>query len=248
MDEYAKANAGGNHPYRKWEDFALLMVRQAEQVRRLGGELFPMLAWGQVGWYQTIFTLAAGAHSNAQHIPSSLGRFATRNGELLWGANIRNIWNPLGLVVVRPGIMWENYVREERLDKRRKRLIVHLINPPAQESATETLRLEKEEQERKQKRFKIAEEAKKNNTAPDFSELDSQPPILLEPKPQSNIAVRIVPEAMEGKWNASRAFLLSADDGSRTEIPIDKSDPYFWQVMVPELKYWSIIVIELEKK
>jgi len=42
--------------------------------------------------------------------------------------------------------------------------------------------------------------------------------------------------------------LLSADDGSRTEIPIDKSDPYFWQVMVPELKYWSIIVIELEKK
>jgi hypothetical protein len=57
-----------------------------------------------------------------------------------------------------------------------------------------------------------------------------------------------VPEAMEGKWNASRAFLLSADDGSRTEIHIDKSDPYFWQVMVPELKYWSIIVIELEKK
>jgi hypothetical protein len=201
-----------------------------------------------VGWYQTIFTLAAGAHPNNENIPSSLGRFATRNGELLWGANIRNIWNPLGLVVVRPGIMWENYVREERLDERRKRLIVHLINPPAQESATETLRLEKEEQERKQKRFKIAEEATKNNTAPDFSELDSQPPILLEPKPQSNIAVRIVPEAMEGKWNASRAFLLSADDGSRTEIPIDKSDPYFWQVMVPELKYWSIIVIELEKK
>ena len=248
MDEYAKANAGGNHPYRKWEDFALLMVRQAEQVRRLGGELFPMIGGGQVGWYQTIFTLAAGAHSNNENIPASLGRFATRNGELLWGANIRNIWNPLGLVVVRPGIMWENYVREERLDERRKRLIVHLINPPAQESATETLRLEKEEQERKQKRFKIADEAKKNNTAPDFSELDSQPPILLEPKPQTNIAVRIVPEAMEGKWDASRAFLLSADDGSRTEMPIDKSDPYFWQVMVPELKYWSIIVIELEKK
>jgi len=248
MDEYAKKNTDGNHPYRKWADFALMMVRQTEQVRRLGGELFPMLAGGQVGWYQTIFTLAAGAHPNNQYIPPSLGRFATRNGELLWGANIRNIWNPLGLVVVRPGIMWENFVREERLDDRHKRLIIHLINPPPQESATETALLETTGNKIQQKRSQIAEEAKKKNAAPDYSELDRLPPSQLEPKPQTNIAVRIVPEAMEGTWDASRAVLLSADDGSRTDLKLDKSDPYFWQVTVPELKYWSIIVIELEKK
>lgn len=248
MDEYAKKNTDGNHPYRKWADFSLMMVRQTEQVRRLGGELFPMLAVGQVGWYQTIFTLAAGAHPNNEYIPPSLGRFATRNGELLWGANIRNIWNPLGLVVVRPGIMWENFVREERLDDRHKRLIIHLINPPPQESATETALLQTTGNKIQQKRSQIAEEAKKKNAAADYSELDRLPPSQLEPKPQTNIAVRIVPEAMEGTWDASRAVLLSADDGSRTDLKLDKSDPYFWQVTVPELKYWSIIVIELEKK
>jgi hypothetical protein len=248
MDEYAKANAGGNHPYRKWADFSLMMVRQTEQVRRLGGELFPMLAGGQVGWYQTIFTLTAGAHPNNQYIPQSLGRFATRYGEILWGSNLRNVWNPLGMVIVRPGVMWENFVREERLDDRHKRLIIHLVNPPLQESATETALVEKESNGRQQKRFKIAAEAQKQKVAPDYSELDRLPPIQLEPKPQNNIAVRIVPAAMEGKWDASRALLLSADDGSRTEVKLDKSDPYFWQVTVPQLKYWSIIVIELEAK
>jgi hypothetical protein len=248
MDEYAKANAGGNHPYRKWADFALLMVRQTEQVRRLGGELFPMLGGGQVGWYQTIFTLAAGAHPNYQYIPPALGRFATRYGELLWGANLRNVWNPLGFVVVRPGVMWENYVREQRLDNRHKRLIIHLINPPPQDTATETARLEKEGNDRQQKRWKIADEAKQKKVAPDYAELDRLPPIQLEPKPQTNLAVRVVPEAMDGTWDASRALLLSADDGSRTDLKLDKSDPYFWQVTVPALKYWSIIVIELEAK
>ncbi len=248
MDEYAKANAGGNHPYRKWADFSLLMVRQTEQVRRLGGELFPMVAGGQVGWYQTLFTLAAGAHPNNQHIPQSLGRFATRNGELLWGSNLRNVWNPLGMVIVRPGVMWENYVREQLLDDRHKRLIIHLINPPPQDSATETALLEKEGNDRQQKRWKIKGDADKTKTAPDYSELDRLPPIQLEPKLQTSITVRVVPESMDGKWDASRALLLSADEGSRTELKLDKADPYFWQVTVPELKYWSIIVVELEAK
>ena len=248
MDEYAKQNDGGNHPYRKWADFATLMVRQTEQVRRLGGELFPMIGGGQVGWYQAIFTFAAGAHPNNQYGPHAFNRFATRYGELLWGANLRNVWNPLGLVVIRPGVMWENYVREQVIDDRHKRLIVHLINPPPQETATETARLEKELQTREQRRWAIKGEADKNKVAPNFAELDHLPPIQLAPQPQTNIAVRIVPEAMEGKWDASRVLLLSADDGVRTELKLDRSDPYFWQVTVPELKYWSMVVVELEKK
>jgi hypothetical protein len=248
MDEYAKQNEGGNHPFRKWTDFASLMVRQTEQVRRLGGELFPMIGAGRVGWYQTVFALSAGAHPNNGYAPQALNRFATRYGELLWGKTLRNVWNPLGLVVVRPGILWENYVREQSLDDRHKRLIIHLINPPMQETATETASLERELQKREQRRWAIKGEADKTKTTPDFSELDRLPPIQLEPKPQTAIAVRIVPEAMEGTWTSSRAWLLASEDGSRTELTIDKSDPYFCQVTVPELKYWSLVVIELEKK
>ncbi len=248
MDEYAKQNEGGNHPYRNWSDFAELLVRQTEQVRRLGGELFPMIGGGQVGWYQTLFTLAAGAHPNNGHGPQPLNRFATRYGELLWGATLRNVWNPLGLVVVRPGILWENYVREQGLDDRHKRLIIHLINPPPQETATETARLEKELQTREKRRLAIQAAAGQSKTTPDFTELELLTPIQLEPKPQSAIAVRIVPEALEGAWDASRAWLLSADEGTQVELKLDKTDPYFWQVTVPELKYWSLVVVELEKK
>lgn len=248
MDEYAKQNAGGDHPYRKWADFADLMVRQTEQVRRLGGELFPMTGGGQVGWYQAVFAYAAGAHPNNSYGPQVLNRFATRYGELLWGRSLRNLWNPLGLVVVRPGVMWEPFVRTQRLDDRHQRLLIHLINPPAQETATETARLTSEKEAREKRRLVIQAEADKKKVAPDFAEIDRLPPIQLEPKPQADIAVRIVPEALEGKWAATRVLLLSADDGTRTELELDQADPYFWQVTVPQLKYWSLVVVEMEVK
>ncbi|MEI6519854.1 MAG: hypothetical protein WCO98_07420 [bacterium] len=248
MDEYAKQNDGSNHPYRKWADFSELMVKQTEQVRRLGGELFPMVAGGQVGMYQTIFTLSAGAHPNNNYIPRNLSRFATRYGELLWKEKTRYIWNPLGMVVITPGVMWENYVREQQIDKDHKRLVIHMINPPLQDTATETARLEKEINTRQQRWWQIKMDADKKKIKPDFTELDKLPPIQLEPAPQKNIPVRIVPEAFDGKWDATRVLLLSADDGSKTELKMDKSDPYFWETVVPSLKYWSILVIEMEKK
>lgn len=247
MDEYVKQNTRGEHPFRRWDDFSLLLVREAEQVRRLGGELFPM-TYGDslVGRYQGIFALAASAHPNCGNPVVAHSRFATRHGELLWARNLRNVWNPLGLVVAPPRVMWENFVREQRIDDRHRRLIIHLVNPPAQESAVETARAEKDAAERIKQRAAIKAAADVAKTAPDYSALDRLSPIQLAPLPQHDIPVRIVPEALDGRWQATRALLLSPDDGSKGELPIDYSDPYFWQVVVPELEYWSVLVVELE--
>jgi hypothetical protein len=247
MDEYAKQNAGGAHPFRRWDDFSLMLVREAEQVRRLGGELFPMTGGDSlVGRYQGIFALAASAHPNCGNPVVAHSRFAARHGELLWAKNLRNIWNPLGIVVAPPSVMWENFVREQRIDATHRRLIVHLVNPPAQETAVETARIEKEAADRTKQRAAIKAAADAAKTAPDYAAVDSLPPLQVTPLPQHDIPVRIVPEALDGRWKATRAVLLSPDAGTVGELPLDMSDPYFWQVIVPELEYWSVVVIEME--
>ncbi|MCX7430944.1 MAG: hypothetical protein NTY17_08080 [Planctomycetia bacterium] len=247
MDEYGKQNIGGSHPFRRWADFSLLLVREAEQVRRLGGELFPM-TYGDslVGRYQGIFALVASAHPNCGNPVVAHSRFATRHGELLWAKNLRNIWNPLGLVVAPPGVMWENFVREQRIDATHRRLIIHLVNPPAQETAVETARIEKEAADRTKQRAAIKAVADAAKTTPDYAAVDNLPPLQVAPLPQHDIPVRIVPEALDGRWKATRAVLLSSDAGTLGELPLDTSDPYFWQVIVPELAYWSVVVIEME--
>jgi len=247
MDEYAKQNTGGAHPFRRWADFSLLLVREAEQVRRLGGELFPMTGGDSlVGRYQGIFALVASAHPNCGNPVVAHSRFATRHGELLWARNLHNIWNPLGLVVAPQGVMWENFVREQRIDATHRRLMIHLVNPPAQETAVETARIEKEVADRARQRAAIKAAADAAKTAPDYAAVDSLPPLQVAPLPQHDIPVRIVPEALEGRWKATRAVLLSPDAGTVGELPLDTADPYFWQVIVPELEYWSLVVIELE--
>ena len=248
MDEHAKWIAVGNHAYRRWDDFAALMVREAEQVRRVGGHLFPMIGTGAVGHYQAVFALAAGAHPNNNLAPMEFNRFATRYGSLLWGASVRNLWNPLGLVVIPQGVLWENYVREEELDSRHKRLIIHLINPPLQESAVETLRLETELADRAKLRSDLAKTAAGSGKEPDYSSVDNLPPIQLLPDKKSNIPVRLIPQALGKGWKVERALYLSADDGARTKLPVDVSDEYFWQIMIPELQTWGVLVVDLEKK
>ncbi len=233
MDEYAKSCADSGHPYRRWEDWARLMVTQSEQVRRLGGHLFPIIhSQGPVGTYQNIFTLAAGGHPYYGG-QTMYNKFATRYSSVLWHEDIRNVWNPNGLVLIRPGVMWEEYVREQQIDSGRKRLIIHLINPPAQETATES--------------DAAAGELKRREKL-EKAELDKLPPVRLYPDPQRDILVRVVPQAMKNEWDITKALLLDSETCSHQEIPIDRSDRYFWQMTVPELKFWKILVVELKKK
>lgn len=251
MDEYAKANYGGAHPFRKWSDYAAMLVEEAIIIRRLGGELFPMTgSSGVFGYYQAIFILTAGAHPNGTPylIKHSFNKFATRYAGILWDKKLEYVWHPEGLIIAPYSVMWRNYVRKLPMGKNRQRLIVHLINPPLQKTATESVRLEKEIKNRKAMRKKIAQEASKKKQKPDFTKLDALPPIKLFPDPQKNINIKIVPQAMDFKWKITKAILLDADNVSQKELPVDKSDRYFAQVSIPELKTWSVLVIDLTRK
>jgi hypothetical protein len=251
MDEYANQIAGGNHPLRRWEEFALQMVKHAEQIRRMGGHYFVISSQaGTLGRYHTIGILAAGAHPDMV-VPWAVThpyyRFATRYSEILWHPDLRYVWNPYGLVVVRAGVWWENYVREQPLDARHKRLILHLVNPPAQETATETAALMQELKRRDTLRREIIVKAGEKKIQPDFAELDALPPVRLEPDPRANIPVRLVPDALGREWRLSRALLLDPETATHTEVPVDVSDPYFWELTVPELAFWAVVVLELER-
>jgi len=247
MDEYAKSNLASGHPFRRWADYARMIVREAEQVRRLGGHLFPIVhKSGAVGRYQTLFALAGGAHPYGS-FQKGFNRFATRYASLIWHEKIRNVWNPNGLVIIGPGVMWENYVREIPLGPGRKRLVVHLLNPPLQATATESAAIEAEINRRIALRRKIRIEAAGKKVKPDYGELDSLAPLTLYPGPQKNVRVRLVPRALGKGWKITRAVLLAPDATGRRDLPVDRSDRYFVQVTVPEVKFWAVLVFDIEK-
>ncbi len=251
MDEYAKQNAGASHPFRKWADYAHAIVKSTEQVRRLGGHYFPMVhSNGPVGRYQNIFTYAAGGHPNGTPWSTDhpYNAFATRYGELLWGENVRNVWNPCGIVIVKPEVMWQDYVREERIDATHTRLIVHLINPPAHETATESQAAADELRRRETRRREIKVAADAAKTAPDYSELENLAPVVLYPEPRRELAVKLVPRALGGTWAISRVLLLDPETVERRELAVDTRDPYFAQVRVPEVRFWAVLVVDLERK
>lgn len=252
MDEMAKGNYYPAHPYRRWADYAHLIAQSAEQVRRLGGHYFPMVnPDGPVGHYQTIFTFAAGAHPNSTpwSIDHPYNAFATRYAGLLWDKDLKNIWNPCGLIIIGPGVMWEDYVREQRLDATHTRLVIHLINPPAQETATESMAALEELRRRDQRRTAITDAANQAKAKPDYSELDNLPPVKLYPDPVKDIAVKIVPRALEdGPWVVRRARFFDPETTTVAPLSMDASDPYFSQLSVPELKFWAVLVIDLERK
>jgi len=251
MDEYAQAIEGGNHPLRRWEDFALQMVKHAEQIRRMGGHYFVIChRSGILERYHTIGVLAAGAHPD-NVVPWSIDhpyhRFATRYSEILWHPDLRYVWNPYGLVVVRAGVWWENYVREQVIDATHRRLIVHLVNPPAQETATETAEAMREVKRREDRRREIASQAAAKKEAPDFAELDALLPVKVAPDARADIAVRVVPDALGKEWRVARALLLDPETATHAEIRVDVGDPYFWELRVPKLEFWAVIVLELER-
>jgi hypothetical protein len=145
-------------------------------------------------------------------------------------------------------VLWEDYVREQLVDATHKRLIIHLINPPAQETATESQAALDEVNRREKRRYDIKVAADKAKTKPDYSELDKLPPMPLYPEPKKDIPVKIVPRALGGAWTVTRALLLDPETTVATPLAVDTTDRYFSQVRVPELKFWTVIVVDLEGK
>lgn len=252
MDEYAKQlNGAGSHPWSNWSEQAAGLIKEAISVRRLGGHLFPMVrSGGIVGRYQTLFALAAGAHPNL--VPygaeDAYPRFATRYAGFLWDPRLEYVWHPAGLVIAPASVMWQDYVRELKESKHRKYLIVHLINPPAQPSAMASALVEKEARQRKALRHKITVKAAQKREKPDFSALDKLPPLKFFPEPQKGMALKVVPQALGRQWKLVRALVLDPETVTQQQVAVDQSDPYFWQITVPEFSFWTVVVIELKDK
>ena len=244
MDESSSENNDSAHPWNHWDVYALGMVKETEQIRRLGGYLCSIVG-GNL--YPTIITYAAGAHPYYPQ-PGPYLKFATRYSALLWDKNIKNVWNPNGLVIAPSSVMWENFVREQDIDARHKRLIIHLINPPAQATAYETLTTAQEIDRRAKRRQEIQATAAEKKVAPDYTEIDQLPPLKLYPDPQKDLSVKIAPQALDGHWTPTRVLLCDPETTTHRALPLDTSDPYFWELRVPELKFWAVLVVELERK
>ncbi len=246
MDEYAKWNTEPSHPFRRWVDYAHMLAQSADQVRRLDGHYFPMVQPdGPVGRYQSIFTFAAGGHPNGSAFYNG---FATRFAGVLWDKHLENVWNPAGLLIIGPGLLWEDYVRRQTLDAGHQRLIIHLINPPAQETAPASKAALDELNRREKQRDIIKVAADKEKKTPDYGELDKLPPVQLYPDPKKDIAVRIVPRAFGTGWSIAGARLLDPETSAISPLHVDATDRYFSQLLVPEVKFWAVVVVELEKK
>lgn len=252
MDEAINGMEASSNPYNKWADFGLLLVREAEQVRRLGGHLAPILNRGPEIFrrYKAAMAFAAGAHPTmcVPFVPQPYNRFATRYSGLLWHRELRNVWNPNGLILAPPGVMWEPYVRELAQDATHKQLIVHVLNPPLQASGVETQAACLELDRRTKLRQQLEKAAADKKIKPDFGELDRLPPLKLFPDPQVNVPVRLVPQALGRDWVLKRAVLLDPETATRQALAVDTADPYFWEVRVPKLTLWAVLVFELERK
>jgi len=55
--------------------------------------------------------------------------------------------------------------------------------------------------------------------------------------PHARVVQRLAQE------RASRGAVIATE----RELALDKSDPYFWKAVVPELKLWSVLVVDLAK-
>jgi len=100
---------------------------------------------------------------------------------------------------------------------------------------------------RNDRRREIAVKAGEKKEAPNYSELDGLPPVKLEPDPRTQVAVRVAPDALGREWRVSRALLLDPETATQAALPVDVSDPYFWELKVPELKFWAVVVLDLER-
>ena len=130
MNEYINQADEVQHPLHKWIDFALLLVKDTQIVKNLGGYYGPILGRlkGTVDeTYKNIFAYAAGANPYFYH---EFGDFVTRYSAFIWDNNLRKIYEPETILLIPDNVWWKHWVYEREINSTTKQLIIHLINPP----------------------------------------------------------------------------------------------------------------------
>ncbi|MHC4249147.1 MAG: hypothetical protein ACYS9X_08475 [Planctomycetota bacterium] len=127
--------------YRTWSHYAENEMRIAKRIQSLGGyyhcilDLKNKMTPAQ-RFYKLALTLIAGGHPaygthHAVDGSPNWGAFMTRWSELLWHPNLRRSEAAAKQVSVgSEAVKWEPFVQECVLAPDRKRLVVHLLNPP----------------------------------------------------------------------------------------------------------------------
>jgi len=133
--------SGGNQVYTSWRDYATKEVVATNGVRKLGGSYHFIYAISSLNpvsrLYKFALGTAAGIHpvyGDSQHAPGceNWGRFLTRWSAFVWDTHLRPVAAP-GAVEVQAAkpLWWQEWVKERVADATTRQVIVHLIDPPA---------------------------------------------------------------------------------------------------------------------
>lgn len=140
MNEWINQSHGVQHPQHSWDKFIKLMCEDTQIVKKFGGYYGPILGSLQRESpldekYKNIFAYASGAHPYYFHY---WGGFITRYSAFIWDNKLEKINKPKEILSIPENIWWENWVYERPVEKNKKQIIVHLINPPTKPNVGES--------------------------------------------------------------------------------------------------------------
>lgn len=131
--------------YTGWHHYATNELRVAKMVKAMGGHYHCMWEVGNhpapTAYYKFVYGLIAGGHPAVfdGNVPlsSDWGAFMTRWSGLLWDQALQREKTD-GITVSDDRVQWQELVQEAVLDKNRKLVVIHLVNPPPDDSINDT--------------------------------------------------------------------------------------------------------------
>ncbi len=149
MGEGIKNFANGGVTYTNWSQYAHDERRCAAAIRGAGGQFCYLFTHGAPvrNVYQFVIGLIIGAHPyGGEHISlagsADWGALMTRWSGLLWDSRVRPLDADAASVTVsasRP-LWWKEFVNERVVSADRRQVIVHLLNPPADDEIAKVLK------------------------------------------------------------------------------------------------------------
>jgi len=243
-DEEVRGAYSAYNRFHAWKDYADLLVSDVDLCRAHGGYaylLFPwcstihrnsdeigyslMLAAGNHPWFSapmdTYQTNPGGCHYPIQH---ELFAFATRYSALLWGHGISPVRRPEGLVEVfsdRGQIWWRNFVHQRTLKDGRNYLTVHLLNAPPNKTMGVTEQPLPEPIDNVRIVFRVPVKKVWLATA--------------RPGPPRTLPI---PEHLQAYYSPKEYETMGP-------MKCERVEPAEGQVVLPQLRMWTMVVAEL---
>ena len=129
--EHFRSSNQPNSPYHPWKKAAFYLQQEADAIRARGG--FPHAGWMATNRYLEAVASACGQHMDSFGAPPAYRRFEFRWAEFLWDCQLRFVRpGDTAVKVAAPAaVWWQDFVQSRELPDGRTRVLVHLINMPA---------------------------------------------------------------------------------------------------------------------